>query len=130
MRTPILTTWRKGILHTYDFTFTKFHTLEICNSALSVCPSRVPTCGLPLGVQGVDVHGEVQLVADDLLVLAGELVGAVDALGVPVGPVEAVLKHRDGKRVRQAWREGERQLRRSERRKQQTNDNRAGCSTK
>lgn len=53
-------------------------------------------------MQGVNVHGEVQLVADDLLVLAGELVGAVDALGVPVGPVEAVLEHRDGKRVRQA----------------------------
>lgn len=51
----------------------------------------------------MDVHGEVQLVADDLLVLAGELVGAVDALGVPVGPVEAVLEHGDGERVREAW---------------------------
>jgi len=57
-------------------------------------------------VQRVDVHGEVQLVADDLLVLAGELVGAVDALGVPVGPVEAVLEHRDGKRVGQPCRGG------------------------
>ena len=60
-----------------------------------------PTCGLPLRVQRVDVHGEVQLVADDLLVLARELVGAVDALGVPVRPVQAVLEHRDGKRVRE-----------------------------
>lgn len=48
----------------------------------------------------MDVHGEVQLVANNLLVLAGEFIGAVDALGVPVGPVQAVLKHRDGKRVR------------------------------
>lgn len=60
------------------------------------------SCRLPLGVQGVDVHGEVQLVANDLLVLAGEFIGAVDALGVPVGPVEAVFKHRDGERVGKA----------------------------
>lgn len=64
------------------------------------CP--VPTCRLPLGVQGVDVHGEVQLVANDLLVLAGEFIGAVDALRVPVSPIEAVLKHRDGKRMGEA----------------------------
>lgn len=64
------------------------------------------TCRLPLGVQSVDVHGEMELVADDLLVLAGEFIGAVDALGVPVSPVEAVLKHRDGERVRQACEEG------------------------
>lgn len=50
----------------------------------------------------MDVHGEVQLVANNLLVLAGELIGTVDALGVPVSPVEAVLKHRDGKRMREA----------------------------
>lgn len=50
----------------------------------------------------MDVHGEVQLVANNLLVLASEFVGAVDALSVPVGPVEAVLKHCDGKRVGQA----------------------------
>ena len=53
-------------------------------------------------MQRVDVHGEVQLVSDDLLVLAGELVGAVDALGVPVRPVEAVLKDGNGKGVGQA----------------------------
>lgn len=55
----------------------------------------------------MDVHGEVQLVADDLLVLAGEFVSAVDALGVPVSPIEAVLEHGDGKRVWQACGEGE-----------------------
>lgn len=51
----------------------------------------------------MDVHGEVELVANDLLVLAGEFVGTVDALGVPVGPVQAVLKHRDGEWVRQTY---------------------------
>lgn len=64
----------------------------------------VQTCGLPLWVQCVDVHWEVQLVADDFLVLSGEFVGAVDALGVPVGPVQAVLKDCNGKRMRQPWR--------------------------
>lgn len=54
-------------------------------------------------MQSVDVHGEMELVANDLLVLAGELVGTVDALGVPVRPVEAVLKHRDGEWVRQTY---------------------------
>ena len=53
-------------------------------------------------MQCVDVHGEVQLVANNLLVLSGELVGTVDALGVPVSPVEAVLKNCDGKWVGQA----------------------------
>lgn len=62
----------------------------------------------------MDVHGEVQLVADNLLVLAGEFIGAVDALGVPVSPVEAVLKHRDGKRMWQAYREREREAEISE----------------
>lgn len=72
-------------------------------AASVVGATAVPaTCGLPLRVQGVDVHGEVQLVANDLLVLAGEFVGTVDALGVPVRPVEAVLKHGDGEWVRQA----------------------------
>lgn len=67
---------------------------------------RVLTCRLPLGVQSVDIHGEVELVANDLLVLAGEFIGTVDALGVPVSPVEAVLKHRDGERVRQTYEGG------------------------
>ena len=50
----------------------------------------------------MDVHGEVQLVADNLLVLPREFIGTVDTLCVPVGPVEAVLKHCDGKRMRKA----------------------------
>lgn len=61
------------------------------------------TCRLALGVQGVDVHGEVEFVANDLLVLASKFVGTIDALGVPVCPVQAVFKHRDGKGMREAW---------------------------
>lgn len=53
----------------------------------------------------MDIHGEVQLVANDLLVLACEFIGTIDALGVPVRPVQAVLKHCDGKRVWQAYKE-------------------------
>lgn len=64
---------------------------------------RLLTCRLALGVQGVNVHGEVQLVANDLLVLSSELVGTVDALGVPVCPVQAVFKHGNCKRVWEAW---------------------------
>lgn len=45
----------------------------------------------------MDVHGEVQLVADNLLVLASKLICTVDALCVPVCPVKTVLKNRDGK---------------------------------
>lgn len=60
------------------------------------------TSGLPLRMQSVDVHRKVKLVANNCLVLAGKFVGAVDALGVPVSPVEAVLKHCDGKWVREA----------------------------
>lgn len=72
-------------------------------AASIVGATAVPaTCRLPLGVQGVDVHGEVQLVADNLLVLASEFVGAIDTLGVPVSPVQAILKHCDGKGVGQA----------------------------
>jgi hypothetical protein len=51
----------------------------------------------------------VQLVSDDLLVLACELVGTVDALRVPVCPVKAILKYRDGKWMGQAWMERVRQ---------------------
>ena len=58
-------------------------------------------------MQCVYIHWEVQLVSDDLLVLACELVGTVDALGVPVCPVKAILKYRDGKWMGQAWMERE-----------------------
>jgi len=60
------------------------------------------TCWLALRVQCVDVHREVEFVAYDLLVLACEFVGTVDALGVPVCPVQTVLKHSDSKRVWEA----------------------------
>ena len=60
------------------------------------------TDGLSLWVEGVYVHWEVELVVDrgDGHV-ARELVGLVDALGVPVCPVQLILKHGDGKRVGQ-----------------------------
>lgn len=66
------------------------------------CSSCVLTCRLPLRVKGMDVHGKVELIADNLLVFACEFVGTVDALGVPVSPVQAVLKNRDGKWMRKA----------------------------
>lgn len=50
-------------------------------------------------MQGVDVHGKVELAANYFLVFPCEFVGAIDALGMPVSPVQAVLKHRDGKGV-------------------------------
>lgn len=53
-------------------------------------------------MQRVDVHREVEFVPDDLLVFACEFVGTVDALGVPVCPVQTVLKHSDSKWVWQA----------------------------
>lgn len=51
----------------------------------------------------MDVHGKVQLAANHLLVLPCKLVGAVNALGVPVSPIQAVLKHCDGKGVGKSW---------------------------
>ncbi len=59
----------------------------------------------------MDVHGEVQLVANYLLVLASEFIGTVDALGVPVSPVEAVLENCNGKWMWQAYGERERERR-------------------
>lgn len=35
----------------------------------------------------MDVHREMEFVANDLLVLAGKFVSTIDALGVPVCPV-------------------------------------------
>lgn len=51
----------------------------------------------------MDVHGEMEFVANNLLVLPSKLVSTVDALGVPVCPVQAVFKHGDGKGVGEAW---------------------------
>ena len=60
------------------------------------------TFGLSLRVQRVDVHREVEVVLDRLDVVAMELVRLVDALCVPVCPVQLILKNGDCKRVRQA----------------------------
>lgn len=56
-------------------------------TASIVVPTAVLPCRLALGVQGVDVHREMEFVANDLLVLAGKFVSTIDALGVPVCPV-------------------------------------------
>lgn len=69
------------------------------SAASIVVPTTVSPCWLTLRMQRVDVHREVEFVADDLLVLACEFVGTVDALGVPVCPVQTVLKHGDSKWV-------------------------------
>ena len=61
------------------------------------------TLWLALVVQDVDVHGEVQVVAHHLHVRPRHLVRAVDALGLPVRPVQLVLKQGQGEWVRQPW---------------------------
>lgn len=71
-------------------------------AASIVVPTAVFPCRLALGMQGVDVHGKVEFVANDLLVLASKFVSTIDALGMPVCPVQAVFKHCDGKGVREA----------------------------
>lgn len=48
----------------------------------------------------MDVHREVQLASDHLLVFSGELIGAVYTFGVPIGPIKTVLEDRDGKWMR------------------------------
>lgn len=50
----------------------------------------------------MDIHGEVKLVADDLLVFASKFVGTIYTLGMPVCPVQAVFKYGDGKRMRKS----------------------------
>lgn len=51
----------------------------------------------------MNVHGEMQFVANDFLVLPSKLVSTINALGVPVCPIQAVFKDRDGKGMREAW---------------------------
>lgn len=58
----------------------------------------------------MNVHGEVELVSNDLLVLPSKLVGTIDALGVPVCPVQAVFKHCDGKGMWESWRQSKKTL--------------------
>lgn len=72
------------------------------SAASVVFPTAVFPCRLALGVQGVNVHGEVEFVSNDFLVFPSKFVGTIDALGVPVCPVQAVFKHRDGKGMREA----------------------------
>ena len=50
----------------------------------------------------VNVHREMQPISHGLHRITMELIGLVDALGVPVRPVQFILKHGQSKRVRQA----------------------------
>ena len=59
------------------------------------------TIWLSLGMERMDIHGEVELALDHLDTCPRELVGTVDAFGVPVSPVDKVLKQSDGKWMRQ-----------------------------
>jgi hypothetical protein len=58
----------------------------------------------------MNVHRKVELVANDFLVLPRKLVGTIDALGVPVCPIQAVFKHCDGKGMWEAWRQSKKTL--------------------
>lgn len=55
--------------------------------------------GLAQGVEDVQVHGPVQRADEESLVGARGLVGSVDGLGLPVGPVDIVLKQGQGEDV-------------------------------
>ena len=53
-------------------------------------------------MHSVDVHGEEKPGMDGLYMTATKFVGFVDALGLPVCPVELVLKDSQGKWVGEA----------------------------
>lgn len=61
--------------------------------------ASVFTRWLPLWVQGVDIHRKMQLAPYHLLVLSGEFVSAVYAFGMPISPIQTVLKHSNCKWV-------------------------------
>ena len=56
-------------------------------AAAIVGAALVASRGLSLWMEGVDVHGEVESVPDCLHVVSVELIGAIDALRMPVRPV-------------------------------------------
>lgn len=59
-------------------------------------------------MKGVDIHGEVELCVNSRNGdVPCELVSFLDALRVPIGPVQLVLKHGNGKWVRQPYSEHE-----------------------
>lgn len=64
--------------------------------------SRSPclTLWLTVGVVNVNVHGSMQGVDQRAFVGSLGLMSSVDGLGLPVGPVDVLLKQRHGKDVR------------------------------
>ena len=56
---------------------------------------------LPEGVEHLNRHRSVDRVREVASVAASELVRTLDALVLPVGPVDVVFKHRDREDVRQ-----------------------------
>lgn len=63
-------------------------------------PAPRLTVRLAEGVVDVDVHGAVQRADQKGLVGSSSLVGPVDGLGLPVGPVNEILKEGERKDVR------------------------------
>ncbi len=57
------------------------------------------TLWLPHWVVYTDIHGRIQLDGYTTEISAVKFVGLVDALGLPVGPVDPVFKDSDGKWV-------------------------------
>lgn len=45
----------------------------------------------------MDIHGEMKLVTDDLLIFSSKFVGTVYTLGMPICPVQAIFKYSDSK---------------------------------
>lgn len=62
-------------------------------------PCRL-TIWLAQGMENVQVHGPVQRADEERLVGTRGLVGSVDGLGLPVGPVDIILKQGQCKNVR------------------------------
>jgi len=61
---------------------------------------RTQTC-VSVPVEHVDVHEVLQVLGERAPVQPGELVGALDALGLPVRPVQLVLVYGEAEGVRQ-----------------------------
>lgn len=61
-----------------------------------------PTIGLPLRMEAVNVHGEIESVVHCLDTVPSELVGFVNTFGVPIRPVQLILKQSQSKGVWQS----------------------------
>lgn len=73
--------------------------LTPAHPSLAPSPWR-PTVWLAQGMEDMQVHGPVQCADEEGLVGTRGLVGSVDGLGLPVSPVDIVLKQGQGEDVR------------------------------